>query len=261
MPDYSNAHSTEVQPGRCNFKGDTRQKDQKAMVNKKNEEREIPISFDGEETLERDSREISDTLEVAPESGKDTQPENAADAVNASPEEPVDEVAAPPPEPQQDQLAQRRAQIDALLAEKSSLYDRLLRAQAEFENYRKRVERERSELYQRGRDDVLLQFLPVVDNFERALSSLETSEADEEALRHGVELIHKQFKDALSKFGLEPVEAVGQVFDPHVHEAVTTEATDKHEENTVIEEFQRGYRIGDRLLRPAQVKVASSPEK
>ena len=235
------------------------------MANKKNEAREIPISFDGEENLDGNSEEVSDTLEIASESGKYNQPESEADAeaqLNASSEEPVDEVvAAPAQEPQQDQLAQRRAQIDALLAEKSSLYDRLLRAQAEFENYRKRVERERSELYQRGRDDVLLQFLPVVDNFERALSSLETSEADEEALRHGVELIHKQFKDALSKFGLEPVEAVGQVFDPHVHEAVTTEATDKHEENTVIEEFQRGYRIGDRLLRPAQVKVASSPEK
>ncbi len=107
---------------------------------------------------------------------------------------------------------------------------------------------------------MLLQFLPVVDNFERALSSLETSEGDAEALRHGVELIHKQFKDALTKFGLEPVEAIGQTFDPHVHEAVTIEATDKHKENTVIEEFQRGYKIGDRLLRPAKVKVASSPE-
>ena len=146
-------------------------------------------------------------------------------------------------------------------AEKASLFDQLRRRQAEFENYRKRVDRERGEIYQRGRDDVLLQLLPVVDNFERALSSLETSEGDAEALRHGVELIHKQFIDALSKFGLKPVEAVGQTFDPHVHEAVTMEATDKHKENTVIEEFQRGYKIGDRLLRPAKVKVASSPEK
>ena len=235
------------------------------MGNKKNEARDIPISFDGQENLEVDSEEISDKPEeVEPESGKGDQPksvEAAAEELEA-PLEAVEEVdAAQQEEPQPDQLAQRRAQINALIAEKASLYDKLLRGQAEFENYRKRVERERSELYQRGRDDVLLQFLPVVDNFERALSSLETSEGDEEALRHGVELIHKQFKDALSKFGLEAVDAVGQVFDPHVHEAVTTEATDKHEENTVIEEFQRGYRIGDRLLRPAKVKVASSPEK
>ena len=171
------------------------------------------------------------------------------------------EEAGEPDEPRQDPVVQLQAQIDALTAERASLYDKLIRRQAEFENYRKRVERERGELYQHGRDDVLLQFLPVVDNFERALSSLETSDGDAEALRHGVELIHKQFKDALSKLGLEAVEAVGQTFDPHVHEAVTTEATDKHKENTVIQEFQRGYRIGDRLLRPAKVKVASSPEK
>jgi molecular chaperone GrpE len=230
----------------------------------KNEARDIPISFDGDEDLEVNSEEVSDKLEeeeitdeleeVESESDKGDQPRSVEAA--------VEEVGAVEPgEPQQDQVAQRRAQINALIAEKASLYDRLLRGQAEFENYRKRVERERGELYQRGRDDVLLQFLPVVDNFERALSSLETSDGDAESMRHGVELIHKQFKDLLSKFGLEAVEAVGQVFDPHVHEAVTTEATDKHEENTVIEEFQRGYRIGDRLLRPSKVKVASTPEK
>ncbi len=230
------------------------------MVNKQNEARDIPISFDEVEKLEVNSEEISDELEeVEPESGKGDQPKSMEAAIVEPAAEVVDDPE--PNEPQQDQLAQRRAQINALIAEKAALYDRLIRGQAEFENYRKRVERERNELYQRGRDDVLLQFLPVVDNFERALSSLETSEGDAEALRHGVELIHKQFEDALAKFGLEAVEAVGQVFDPHVHEAVTTEATDKHEENTVIEEFQRGYRIGDRLLRPAKVKVASSPEK
>lgn len=233
------------------------------MRNKKNEARDIPISeardipisIDGEERLEANSEDGSDKphgFELA--SGQSDQRES----VEAVPEE-VD--APEPDEPQQDQFAQLQAQIKALMAEKASLYDKLLRRQAEFENYRKRVERERGATYQHGRDDVLLQFLPVVDNFERALSSLETSEGDAEALRHGVELIHKQFKDALSKLGLEPVEAVGRAFDPHVHEAVTTEATDQHEENTVIEEFQRGYRIGDRLLRPAKVKVASSPEK
>ena len=75
-----------------------------------------------------------------------------------------------------------------------------------------------------------------------------------------MELVHKQFKDALTKFGLQPVESVGCAFDPHLHEAVTMEASDEHQENTIIEEFQRGYKIGDRLLRPAKVKVASTPE-
>lgn len=225
------------------------------MGNKKNEARDIPVSFDGEEELDTESNETSEKPdEVQPESSRSNQARTLEGAV-------AEAGTAERDEPQEDQFAQKQAQINALMAEKASLYDSLLRRQAEFENYRKRVDRERKELYQRGRDDVLLQFLPVVDNFERALSSLETSEGDAEALRHGVELIHKQFKDALAKFGLEAVDAVGQAFDPHVHEAVITEATDEHEENTVIEEFQRGYRIGDRLLRPAKVKVASTPVK
>ena len=227
------------------------------MSDKKNEPKDIPISFDGDEGFGSNSEEGPDLpREIELATGPSDQQQNVESAEQEEAEE-----AAEPDEPRQNPVAQLQAQIDTLTAERASLYDKLIRRQAEFENYRKRVERERGELYQHGRDDVLLQFLPVVDNFERALSSLETSEGDAEALRHGVELIHKQFKDALSKFGLEAVEAVGQTFDPHVHEAVTTEATDKHKENTVIQEFQRGYRIGDRLLRPAKVKVASSPEK
>jgi molecular chaperone GrpE len=224
------------------------------MRDKKNEPRDIPITFDGDESLDS-SREAETELpnenELSAGASDETQ---RIDASDDEAQDAADPVVLDP-------VAPLQSQIDTLTAEKAALYDKLLRRQAEFENYRKRVERERGELYQQGRDDVLLQFLPVVDNFERALSSLETSEGDAEALRHGVELIHKQFKDALAKFGLEPVEAVGQTFDPHIHEAVTTEATDKHKENTVIQEFQRGYKIGDRLLRPAKVKVASSPEK
>jgi molecular chaperone GrpE len=226
------------------------------MRDKKNEPRDIPISFDEEENLEASLEDESDLPQ-----GELLDAESEQRAKEQANEDSEASEPAATEEPQQDSVAKLQAQIEALTAEKGSLYDKLLRGQAEFENYRKRTERERAELYQHGRDDVLLQFLPVVDNFERALSSLETSEGDAEALRHGVELIHKQFKDALSKLGLEPVEAVGQTFDPHVHEAVTTEATDKHKENTVIQEFQRGYKIGDRLLRPAKVKVASSPEK
>jgi len=228
------------------------------MKDKKNGPRDIPISFDDDEAIKSDSEEGSDLpqqIELAAD--PDGKQQNAGSAAEEDAAQDVSEAA----DPQPDVSAQLQTQIEALTAEKATLYDKLLRLQAEFENYRRRVERERGDIYQHGREDVLLQFLPVVDNFERALSSLETSEGDAEALRHGVELIHKQFKDALSKLGLEAVEAVGQAFDPHVHEAVTTEATDKHKENTVIEEFQRGYRIGDRLLRPAKVKVASSPEK
>lgn len=219
------------------------------MRDKKNAPREVPISFeDANEDLQSDTPPQMDLA-----AGGDDHQAN----LKASRHE--EDAFDPPLEPEP--VSDLQTQVDSLAAERASLYDQLVRRQAEFENYRKRVERERSVLYQRGRDDVLLQFLPVVDNFERALESLESSEGDAEALRHGVELIHKQFKDALSKFGLEPVESVGQTFDPHLHEAVTTEPSDKHKENTIIEEFQRGYRIGNKLLRPAKVKVASSPEK
>lgn len=222
------------------------------MGQKHNEPRGIPIAFEDssdEEELNADQPLDADESGAEPEvpaqatagdSGVSGDPPSVADDVDAD--------------------SSLQAQIDALAREKVALYDQLLRRAAEFENYRRRIERERADAYQRARVEVLLEFLPVVDNFERALSSLEDSGGDAEALRHGVELIHKQFKDALTKFGLEPVHAIGQTFDPHLHEAVTIEATDKHKENTVIEEFQRGYKIGDRLLRPAKVKVAATPK-
>jgi molecular chaperone GrpE len=152
-----------------------------------------------------------------------------------------------------------KAETEELKNENSSLKDQLLRKQAEFENYRRRTERERGDIYKRGKKEVLIEMLSVLDNFERAMTSVANA-AEEDALKLGFELIYKQFKDILTRMGIEPVESVGQYFDPHVHEAVTIEETTEHEANTVIEEFQKGYKLGDQLLRPAQVKVAASPE-
>jgi molecular chaperone GrpE len=152
-----------------------------------------------------------------------------------------------------------KAETEELKNENASLKDQLLRKQAEFENYRRRTERERTDIYKRGKKEVLIEMLSVLDNFERAITSVGNA-AEEDALKLGIELIYKQFKDILTRMGIEPVESVGQFFDPHVHEAVTIEQTSEHEANTVIEEFQKGYKLGDQLLRPAQVKVAASPE-
>jgi molecular chaperone GrpE len=152
-----------------------------------------------------------------------------------------------------------KAETEELKTENGSLKDQLLRKQAEFENYRRRTERERADIYKRGKKEVLIEMLSVLDNFERAITSVGNA-AEEDALKLGFELIYKQFKDILTRMGIEPVESVGQFFDPHVHEAVTIEETSEHEANTVIEEFQKGYKLGDQLLRPAQVKVAASPE-
>jgi molecular chaperone GrpE len=228
------------------------------MGHKKNEPREIPIALEDQEEELNGTDQPLNLEELTTDADEQLDSDSAREATSGAADD-SDVPGEPPVEPDDDSPS-LQTQVDLLAREKAALYDQLLRRAAEFENYRRRVERERTDAYQRARVEVLLEFLPVVDNFERALSSLEDSGGDAEALRQGVELIHKQFKDALTKFGLEPVDAIGQTFDPHLHEAVTIEATDKHKENTVIEEFQRGYKIGDKLLRPSKVKVAASPE-
>ncbi len=146
-------------------------------------------------------------------------------------------------------------------AERQELHDSMARRQADFDNYRKRMERDRSETYQRVVADVAAQLLPVVDNLRRALDAEASNEATEsEEFRHflhGIELIGKQLDGVLGKLGVEPVATVGLPFDPHVHEAIATEQTDEFEADTVTREVQRGYRLGDKLLRPAMVKVAT----
>lgn len=158
------------------------------------------------------------------------------------------------------ELLATRAELKRLQAEVGDLRDKFARRQADFENFRKRVERERGETYNRAAAELVTKLLPVLDNLGRALAteaSVEATESDE--FRHflsGVDLIYKQLGGVLESLGVKPVSAVGEMFDPHVHEAVVTEETDEHEPDTVIQEIVRGYRLGDKLLRPALVKVA-----
>lgn len=156
--------------------------------------------------------------------------------------------------------AAMESQVEELKKDVASLKDQLLRKQAEFDNYRRRTEREKVEARHGGRNTVVIEMLAVLDNFERALESVSKG-AEDDALRQGFELIYKQFRDTLTKLGVEPIEALGKPFDPHLHEAVTIEETDEHEANTVIAEFQKGYKLGDQLLRPAQVKVAAASDQ
>jgi molecular chaperone GrpE len=145
--------------------------------------------------------------------------------------------------------------LEELRREKDSLQDRLLRTAAEFDNYRKRIERERRDMADYMKADVLTDILPIVDNFERALQA---PGAEAESLRKGVELIYKQMLDLLRKRGVTPIEALGADFDPNFHQAVIHETSPAHREGEVIEELQRGYMLGDKLLRPAMVKVAKA---
>ncbi len=142
-----------------------------------------------------------------------------------------------------------------LQRQRDDYYDRLLRKTAEFDNYRKRTERERIQLSEAAAADLLQELLPLVDDMERALKADPGGEATE-AIRRGVELIHKQMLETLRKRGVTPFESLGADFDPHVHMAVAHEPADGRREGEVVEEFRRGYMLGDRLLRPAMVKVA-----
>jgi molecular chaperone GrpE len=146
--------------------------------------------------------------------------------------------------------------LQAVQQERDALQDRLLRTAAEFDNFRKRVDRERRELSEFAAADILTDVLPIVDNFERALQAPAPAEA--ESFRTGVEMIHRQMLDLLRKRGVKPLEALGADFDPNVHQAVIHEPSEGHRDGEVIAELQRGYMLGDRLLRPAMVKVAKS---
>jgi molecular chaperone GrpE len=142
-----------------------------------------------------------------------------------------------------------------LQKQRDEYYERLLRKTAEFDNYRKRTDRERIQLSEAAAADLIQELLPLVDDMERALKADAGSEATE-AIRRGVELIHKQLVETLRKRGVTPIDALGADFDPHVHMAVSHEPADGRREGEVVEEFRRGYMLGDRLLRPAMVKVA-----
>ncbi len=155
----------------------------------------------------------------------------------------------------QDNLAAITAERDQLAVEKTELHDRLLRAQAEFQNLRKRTERERVELFEYASMEAVRTLLPVLDDFERAMKT----ESADKTYSTGIELIYNRFYETLKKLGLEPVESKGQPFDPQLHHAVDMVETDQAPDHTVLEEFQRAYNFKGRLLRPAMVKVAVQP--
>ena len=249
-----------------------------ARDRKGNGSNRIPISF-----LESDDEKGSGAASEEPEISdlshdqdltNDMTSEN--DATNFEPEEFDPDIAPIEASPQADgspadvapsaggpevaELVATRAELKRLESEVKELRDGLARRQADFENYRKRMERERSETYNRVVADIAAKLLPVLDNLKRALeteASIEASESDE--FRHflsGVDLIYKQLNGVLDALGVRPVLAEGEQFNPHLHEAVVTEPTDDYEPDTVIQEIVRGYTMGDKLIRPALVKVA-----
>jgi molecular chaperone GrpE len=151
----------------------------------------------------------------------------------------------------------QESEVQKLKAERDSLLDRLQRAQAEFQNARRRASKEQQDFRDYALADSIKSLLPVVDSLERALQV----KSDAAELRSGVELIYKQLLAALGKLSVNPIEAKGEAFDPRYHEAIEMVETNDAPDHQVVEELQRGYKFKDRLLRPAMVKVAKNPQK
>jgi len=226
-----------------------------APENKDNERNRIPIRFVDEDraddlSSDNDSLDSTEDLEL---------PSALEDDLTRPAQTPEMEVV--PGGPVTAELVATRSELKRVEAENAELKDKLARRQADFENYRKRVDRERSETYNRVVIDIAGKLLPVLDNLKRALdaeASVEATESDE--FRHflsGVDLIYKQLNGVLEAFGVQPIVAVGEKFNPHIHEAVDVEATDEYEPDTVLQEIVAGYKLGDKLIRPALVKVST----
>lgn len=146
-------------------------------------------------------------------------------------------------------------EIVELRKERDALQDRLLRQAAEFDNYRKRVEREKKDFAQYAAVDFVRDLLPIIDDFERAL---QTDAPAADSYRQGLELIHRSLTEMLRKRGVTAIDAVGADFDPQIHQAVAYEEAPDRRDGEVMEQFTRGYRLGDKLIRPAMVKVAKA---
>ena len=171
----------------------------------------------------------------------------------------IESVAAP-----MDPLAQLQVEVQEAKEEVAEWQDRFLRKAAEFENYRKRSEKEKTDAMMLAKSSVLVEFLPVIDACERALNSFgeaQSAGAGLQQYKQGVELLYKQMIDTMSRTGVVAMETEGKTFDPHLHEALSREETPDFEENVIVKELRRGYMFKDKLLRPAQVIVAVHPSE
>jgi len=168
----------------------------------------------------------------------------------------LEEVNEGAEETEQAKETDSKEEIEQLKKQVEENYNRYLRAQADFDNYRKRTRREQEDLVRYSAQPVIEGLLPALDNLERALAAAKESQ-DVESLAKGVDMIFRQIVQTLEQEGLQPIEAVGKPFDPHFHQAVMQEESPDHEAGIVIQELQKGYQLKDRVIRPSMVKVSS----
>lgn len=211
------------------------------------ENSEIPQTHEVEVAL--DHSEIPDPIEVEAELDHSEIPQTHEAELDPA-HEPAVMISDSP------ESAELSVRLKSLMEEKDALFDRLLRKQAEFENFRKRTEKEKQEFYDFALSSFVQTLLPVLDGLERSLIVQEGETV--ESFRKGNELILKQFRDQLWAAGIQPIRSMGKIFDPNFHQAVMREESSTLAENEIIEEYQRGYLFKDRLLRPSMVKVATA---
>jgi len=142
-----------------------------------------------------------------------------------------------------------------------SYYDQLLRLRAEFDNYRKRVEKEKEELIKLGKEELVVELLNILDSFDLAVDSTKVEKNEAKSIKEGIKLINKQFKEVLEKEGLKKLEVQGKKFDPNLHYAVEYQESDEHKDNEIVKEIRSGYLLHERVIRPAMVVVARSKKQ
>jgi len=215
-----------------------------AQPNERMQDGTLNDQAENDQTERTDQADMSAQREQEPSSSPDQQADD--DTVDTASAEPSSDVEA------------LQAELDEKDQRLRESIDRLQRLQADFDNYKKRVARERDEQLRRAENEILLAILPVYDSFDRAFRAYER-DGDEPAFVEGMERVFAQFRDALAARDVHPIDAEGQPFDPSRHEALMSAETDEHAPNTVMEAFERGYVRGDEVLRPSRVKVSRPP--
>lgn len=243
------------------------------MARKKNKkEKEDMIRIEGEDEIKTAAEEETEevlkepAVETEAQEPEDIQEEAGEDSPEVEPEETDDEVSSeetkeaeeePEEEPEGSKkprkFGRKKDKRDEQIAE---LQDKVTRQMAEFDNFRKRSEKEKAAMYSMGARDVLEKMLEVLDNFERGFDAVEEDDQDD-AFVQGMQMVYKQMLEALEKLGVKPIEAVGQPFDPNYHNAVMHEDNEEAGENEVVAEFQKGYMYHDDVIRHSMVKVAN----
>lgn len=183
------------------------------------------------------------------EAAEETTYEEASEAVEAELVDEEPEQASSGGEAVQGEATQLRAQVD-------ELQNKLLRAQADFDNFRRRARQEKEEFAKYASQKLLEQLIPVFDNFERAVSASKENQ-DLDSLAKGIDMIYRQMSQVLEQEGVKPIEAVGQPFNPEFHQAVMQVESEEHEEGIIVEELQKGYMLKEKVIRPSMVKVSS----